>query len=141
MLAILVLCLVLLDHSLSFHLDNHATTDFKPEIEFKMMNEMYVALCMRTHIQKRQHFHHRRLMQNFTRNDLHIVEAHTALDIFSFAVFFFIWGSSLRLSLSLIFLAEFIINMPSRQLINRSYLERKFLSPSSNIFMKIASQC
>ena len=70
-----------------FHLDSHATTDIKPEIEFKMMNKMYVALCMRTHIQKRQHFYHRRLMQNYTRNDLHIVEAHTVLGIFFFLVF------------------------------------------------------
>ena len=93
----------------------------KPEIEFKMMNKMYVALCMRTHIQKRQHFYHRRLMQNFTRNDLHIVEAHTALDIFSFAVFFFIWGSPLKLSLSLIFLQDFIIKH-ARQTIHLTVL-------------------
>ena len=48
---------------------------------------MYTALHMPTQIQKRQHFYHRRLMQSFTRNDLHIVEDHTALDVFSFAVF------------------------------------------------------
>ena len=42
---------------MTFHLDSHATTDFKPDLEFKMMNKMYVALCMRTHIQKRQHFY------------------------------------------------------------------------------------
>ena len=59
----------------------------EPEIEFHMMNKMYAALRMQTDIQNIQHFYHRRLMQNFTRNDLHIVEAHTALDIFSFAVY------------------------------------------------------
>ena len=29
----------------------------KPEIEFHMMNEIYAALRMRTHIQKRRHFY------------------------------------------------------------------------------------
>ena len=29
----------------------------KPEIEFHMMNEIYAALRMCTHIQKRQHFY------------------------------------------------------------------------------------
>ena len=52
---------------------------------------------------------HRWLMQSFTKNDLHVAEAHTALEIFCFAVFFFIWGTPLILSLSLIFLKEFII--------------------------------
>ena len=46
-----------------------------------------------------------RLMQSFRKNDLYIAEAYTAC----FAVFFLIWGTPLRLSLSLIFLEEFII--------------------------------
>ena len=49
---------------MTIHLDCYATTEnrkcyqvLKPEIEFHMMNEIYVVLCMRTHIQKRRHFY------------------------------------------------------------------------------------
>ena len=36
----------------------------KPEIEFHMMNEIYAALRMRIHIQKRRHFYEKMTYAN-----------------------------------------------------------------------------
>ena len=51
--------------TMTIHLDCYATTDCKPEVlsgvetgnRIPMMNEIYAALRMRTHIQKRRHFY------------------------------------------------------------------------------------
>ena len=50
----------------------------KPEIEFHVMEETYVALYMRMRNEDE--------LKN--KEDLHIAGMHTALDIFRFAVFF-----------------------------------------------------
>ena len=63
-------------------------------MEIHVINIIYAALPMRE--QKRQHFHAKTTSAKLYiyigvgARDLHIDEAHTALDIFRFAVFFFI---------------------------------------------------
>merc|ERR1712105_82912 len=50
--------------TMTIHLDCYATTDCKPEIEFHMMNEIYAALRICTHIQKRRHFYAKTTIAN-----------------------------------------------------------------------------
>ena len=76
------------------HLNSHGTTDITPEIELHMINIIYAALPIRDQ-QKRQYFHSKAtgaklyIYIGVGPRDLYIDKAHTALDIFRFAVFFF----------------------------------------------------
>ena len=65
----------------------------KPEMELHIVNIIYATLLMCAQT-KRQHFHTKTtsaklyIYNGVAARDLYIDEAHTALDIFRFAVFF-----------------------------------------------------
>merc|ERR1712212_64918 len=80
---------------MTIHLDCYATTDCKPEMlssvktgnRKPLINEIYAALCMQTHIQKRRHFYAKTTNANIYMKGLaQCLGLHTALDILRFAV-------------------------------------------------------